>query len=348
MKYRFRCLESDIKAAGSFDVASSLLKPGKKIFFRVIDAPPELEVERESGYNMKFVSYSETRFDGSVPLRIYHIAHNSKVVLLTHRRETDNQRIFDFLGDLCSQDELYEKLEYLKEYPDKWTASTEDRERHPINIIESIINRISNVESLEKGGTDWELPIAKSALCLYILYTCIETLAAPFIPYNNWLKSRISKDEVNEVIEKYKHQSLSDFLINIHEYYLDKYGMTRSIKEFFNNLDPILQRKFINSIIVFENEPVAKGPKLLTSLNEAVSFLLDFRNSFAHGFVSKYSIPTVSEAEDQYIQNYSGTVFGSYQEIYRNGSFRTYMTRNLLGTMKLIIRHALWDWIQSQ
>ena len=297
---------------------------------------------------MKFVSYSENEFNGSVPLRIYHIAYSSKVILLTARRETDNQKIFTFLGDLCSQDELYRKLEHLKEYPDDWTSSSEDRGNHPINIIESIIKRVNNVERLEKGGTYGEIPLAISGVCLYILFTCIETLAVPFIPYNSWLKSRKKKLELQEAIEKNKFHPLNELLINIHDYYLQKYGMTRSIKDFFYKLDPSMQKRFINSIIVFENIPTAKGPKVLSSLDEGVDFLLDFRNSFAHGFVSKYSIPNVSEAEESEIQNYSGTIFGSYQEINRNGSFRTFMTRNLIGTMKLIIKHALWDWIQSQ
>ena len=39
-------------------------------------------------------------------------------------------------------------------------------------------------EQLDQGGFDWAFPVAKSGLCLFILYTCIETLALSFIPYN--------------------------------------------------------------------------------------------------------------------------------------------------------------------
>lgn len=346
MQFRFRYLEKDIKAAGSLEINPELLKPGKKLYLEIADELPDLDEEIQSGYDKKFVSVSEIPLKGSMAFRIYHIAYNSRVILLTRKRDTNIGKIHNFLEDYVSIEDLTEIIVPLTEYPENWTASTENRGSHPISVIESVIKRLEDVEKLETEETDWGFPVAKSGLCLFILFTCIESLALSFIPYNGWLLSRRKKEELDDAIARYKSLPSHEFLAKVHNYYLDRYGMARSIKDFFNRLDPSLKTAFTNSIIIYENDLISNGPRNISSLDEAVDFLLDFRNSFSHGFVSKVNIPLLKEAEFMELDNYSGTVFMAHQEIYKNGSFRTVNTINLIGTMKLIVKHSLWTWIK--
>ena len=128
MQFRFRYLEKDIKAAGSLEIGPRMLKPGKKLYLEIADEFPDLQSERESGYIQKFVSVSEFPIKGSVAFRIYHIAYNSRVILLTRKRYTDIGKIHNFLEDYVSIEDLTEMIVPLSEYPENWTGSTEDRE----------------------------------------------------------------------------------------------------------------------------------------------------------------------------------------------------------------------------
>ena len=124
--------------------------------------------------------------------------------------------------------------------------------------------------------------------------------------------------------------------------------MTRTIKTHFHSLEPELLEAFKKSITIFYNTPDGKKPVIIDSLDEKINFILDFRNSFSHGFVTKYSIPTESEAVDMKITEYSSARFMTHQKIDADGGFKTIITSHLVGTMKLIVIHSLWNWIRSQ
>ena len=160
--------------------------------------------------------------------------------------------------------------------------------------------------------------------------------------------SKKTRKEVKEALDIFSDLSSKNLLENVYTYYNQIYGMRRAFKAFFYNLDTEEQAALNNAIVIYKNTPNTNGPEIIKNIDESIRFLEDFRNSFAHGFVNKYQIPTLGEAKELNMNNYSGTVYQTNQTIKSDGSFDTIMTSNLLGIMKSLVINALWAWIKRQ
>ena len=351
--FRFRFYGPKIKASGLIEINPIILKLGRTLYFRIENKKPVEDLEVKSGYTQTLTYVSPEPFDNALKVRIYHIAWNSKVVLLVERYEVNELKLYKPLQDLCTFEEFKEKLEKLKDLPDDWTGSTTDWARHPIGIIESIINRLYQVEKIkmEASPTNSDIPFAKSALVLFILCTCIETIGRTneFISFHDWLRSKRTSKEVRDIILQSKDEEDLKFLKNVYDEYLNLYGFRRAFNNFFKNLDKEWQDKLSRTVIVITNKPPAYKPISIGGLDNLIQYLEDFRNNFAHKMELIYEVSLERETSDSYKDEfdirYEHTLIGSYQRTFSDGSFQTVLTRNLINQLIQAICFAIYNWI---
>lgn len=351
--FRFRYNGPEIKASGLLEIDPETLNPGIPLYFELLETPPE-EEEVKSGYLKAFSSVSLTPFEGSIKLRVNHISWNSKVVLLIRRIEVDDVRLHALLQHLCTLEDFKDRLEKLKDLPDDWTGSTSDWLKHPIGFIRSISRRLEQVVQIQKEARPFspEVPFSKSGLALFILCTCIETMgrSKEYLFYNDWLTSRRTRQEVTDLIIKHEDEDNLSFLRSIYRDYLDIYGFRRAFYGFFNNqLNEEWQSILASCVSILVNKPPNFEPERIGEpLDDLVRYLEDFRNNFAHHLELNYQIPLEKEVPDGWLSSYPEANFMTYQKIFNDGSFETVFTRNLLNSLHLAIRYALWNWIQAE
>lgn len=353
--FRFRFNGLKIKASGTLEIDPKLLTPGGTLYFKVSDELPDLGEEVKGGYSKTFTSVSSEPFPDSLKLRIHHITGKSKVVLLLDRYETDTKELYKIFESICPFNEFNERVEKLKELPDDWTGSTEDWKTHPIGFIISQVEKIKTIERLQTEADKYTwFPLPLSGLVLFILCTSIESIGRTkeFIFFNEWIKSRRTKKEIEEAIKKCYNRNCLKFIQCIHKEYQIIYGFRRAFYNFFNNLDYDSQQKLSRTIMVTINKPPDYQPVYVeNTLDYLVDYLENFRNSYAHDMEFKYSVPLKKQIPKEWIESweseYEETMFGySFQEIYKDGSFLTISTHaRLLDTLNLTVRIALWKWI---
>lgn len=337
-----------LKASGLLEVDTSILKLGRTLYFGVKDEPPEDKNEVDSGYDHTFKVVSPNYFEDAVKLRIRWIAWKSKEVSLVQRYEADTAEIFSQLKSVCQLPELEKSLEKLKDLPDDWTPSTEDMSRHPIGFMQSLTRRLNIVEQLccqeQCGGPLFA--VGCSGMALFILCTCIESLGRTtgFILYPDWLKAKKTQDEVEEAIEKCSEGDLRKQLACVYREYLSRYGVQKSYQNFFYRcIDEKWRQKLAGTVLVYRNEPPDFKPQISRSIKEVIGYLEDFRHKFAHDLQSLCYIP--KGMPDSWNEEYSQTLYLTYQRIFPSGAFETIMSMNFLETLTESVRIATWEWI---
>jgi len=275
-------------------------------------------------------------------------------VLLIQRYEVDDVQLYAPLQNLCNLEEFRVKLEKLKDLPDDWTGSTSDKLRHPIGFIQSLSRRLDQVVQIQKEARLFspEVPFAKSALALFILCTCIETIgrSKEFLPYHNWLTSKIKRQELTDLIEEHEGEDNLSLLRSIHKEYSNIYGFRRAFNSFFHNhLNKEGQDRLASSVTIIVNKPPNFEPERKGEpLDNLVRYLEDFRNNFAHHLELNYQIPLEKEVPDGWVESHSEVLYFTYQKIYDDGSFETVLTRDLVNRLLQAIRFVLWSWIQAE
>ena len=353
-QFRFRYSGLELKSSGLLDINVSDLKLGGSLFFGVSNQPPE-NLEVKSGYDHSFSHVSRKFFEDSIKLRISWIAWKSKVVILIRRYETNDKKLYEQLKGICSFEEFKDKIEKLKELPEGWTPSTRDVRNHPISFIESLVSRLEVVKELESKELFWFPRMSVSALALFIVCTCIESLGSkhPFLSYNEWITSKKNEKEVNAVIKKASCEKMSKaLLVRVFEEYVKRYGTNNAYRAFFDSLDDEWKSSLEETFTFLRNEPPNFEAKESKPLPKLRKFLLRFRHAFAHKLEIYFSVPT--EMEWKTFQEkfktpnrevYSGLQFFTAQKVFSSGAFETISTRNFLGTLTQTVRVSLWQWI---
>ena len=76
-------------------------------------------------------------------------------------------------------------------------------------------------------------------------------------------------------------------------------------------------------------------------LAELINYLAEFRNKFAHLLELRYQIPLEKELPNELIELYSKEHFFTYQEIHKDGSYKTILTRDLINRLFESIRFVI-------
>jgi hypothetical protein len=346
--FHFRYNGPELKASGLLKVDTATLKLGRTLYFGVGDELPKDENEVVSGYDHTFTVVSPHCFEDAVKLRIDWIAWKSKVVVLVQRYEADAAEIFNQLKGVCQLSELENQLEKLKDLPDDWTSSTEDRSKHPIRFIQSLTRRLNIVEQLcsqeQSGGPLFA--IGYSGMALFILCTCIESLGrtAAFVPYQDWLEAKRTQDEVEEATKKCSEGDFREQFACVYREYLSRRGVQNAYRSFFYRcIDEKWRQRLAGTIIIYRNEPPDFEPQIRMSIEEVIRYLEDFRHKFAHNLESLCYIP--KGMPDSWNEEYAQTLYLTYQRIFPSGAFETIMSMNLLETLTESVRVATWKWI---